>query len=57
MGDDVDLIEDDGRVEDVERGVVDRTSKNYVLQELETVCVVYLPLDRLVADGNRLVEM
>ena len=56
VGDDVDLVEDDGRVEDVECRVVDRAREHDVLEELEAVCVVDLALDRVVTDGDWLVE-
>ena len=54
--DDVDLVEDDGRVEDVERRVVDCAREHDVLEELEPVCVVDLALDRVVTYGDWLME-
>ena len=55
--DDVALVEDDGRVQNVEGRVVDRARKDDVLEELQTVCVVDLALDSLTTDGDGLVVL
>ena len=57
VGDDVDLVEDDGRVQDIECRIVDRARKDHILEELKAVGVVDLPLYGVVADGDGLVEM
>ena len=55
--DDVDLVEDDGRVQNVEGRVVDGTRKHDVLEELQTVSMVDLLLDGVVPDGDGLMEV
>ena len=50
------MVEDDGRVEDVECRVVYRAREHDVLEELEPVCVVDLALDRVVTYGDWLME-
>ena len=55
--DDVDLVEDDGGVEHVEGRVVNGACKHDIFEELEAICVVDLPLDSVVANGDRLVVM
>ena len=57
VGDDVDLVEDDGGVEHVEGRVVNGAGKHDIFEELEAICVVDLPLDSVVANGDRLVVM
>ena len=54
--DDVDLVEDDARVEDVKGGVVEDAREDDVFEELEAIRVVDLALDGWVADGDGLVE-
>ena len=56
MGDDVNLVEDDRGVQDVECGVIDCTSQDNILEELQPICVVDLALSGFVADGYWLVE-
>jgi hypothetical protein len=55
--DDVDLVEDDARVQDVERAVVDRAREHDVLEELQAVRPVHLARDVRVPDRDRLVEL
>lgn len=57
MGDDVNLVEDDARVEDVERRVVKGTSQYNVLQELQPVGMVDSALNTGVSDWDGLVKM
>jgi len=57
VGDDVNLVEDDARVEDVERRVVKGTSQHDVLQELQPVGMVDFALNAGVADWNGLVKV
>lgn len=57
VGNDINLIENDARVEHVEGRIVKYTGECDILQELETVCVMnLLRYDRIV-DGYRLVEV
>ena len=55
--DDVDLVEDDGRVQNVEGRVVDGTRKHDVFEELQSVSMVDLLLDGVVPDGDGLMEV
>lgn len=55
--DDVDLVEDDARVQDVERAVVDRAREHDVLEELQPVRAVHFARDVPVPDRHRLVEL
>ena len=49
MINDVDLVKEDTGVEDVEGGVVDGSRKYNIFEELQSVRVMYLPLDAFVA--------
>ena len=53
----VDLVEDDARVQHIERRVVERACEHDILEELEAVGVVNLLPDKVVSYWNRLVEM
>ena len=55
MIDDVNLVEEDARVEDVEGRVIDGSREYDVFQELQAVGMVDLPLDGFVSDVDRLV--
>lgn len=57
MRDYIDLIEYYARAEDIEGRVVEHTSEDHVLQELQPICVVYLADNGLVNDCDRLVEL
>ena len=56
MVDDVDLVEDNGRIQHVERRVVNGSREYDVLEELQPVCMVNLATDGIVSDRDRLVE-
>lgn len=55
--DDVDLVEDDARVQNIERRIIERASKYNILEELEAVGMVDLLPDQVVSYWNRLMEM
>jgi len=55
MGDDVNLVEDDARVEDVEGRVVEDACEHDVFEELETIGMVNFSLDVLIIDVYGLV--
>ena len=57
MVDDVNLIEDDARVEHIERRVVEDAREDDVLEELQPVRVVHLLLHARVVQRDRLVEV
>jgi hypothetical protein len=57
MRDDIDLIENDIRIEYVERRVVQRAREYDIFEELEAKRLVNLLLDEGVVDGDRLVEV
>ena len=51
---DVNLVEENARVEHVERRIVDSAREYDVLEKLKAVGMVYLPLNAVVADRYRL---
>ena len=56
MVDDVDLVEDNGRIQHVERRVVNGSREYDVLEELQPVCMVNLATDGIISDRDWLVE-
>jgi hypothetical protein len=57
MLDNIDLVEEYERVEDTEGGVIENARENNVLEVLQPVCVVDLPLYALLLDSYNLFEL
>jgi len=55
--DNVNLVEDDARVQNIERRIIERASKYNILEELEAVSMVDLLPDKVISYWNRLVEV
>lgn len=57
MIDNVNLVEDDARVQNIESRIIERTCEYDILEELEAVGMVDLLSDKVVSYRNRLVEV
>jgi len=54
---DIHLVEEDARVDDVECRIVQNACEYDILEELQSVGVMDLPLYGLISDGDRGMEM